>query len=92
MAQKVEVDWSTSLGGTMIVTCPKKVSCDLKKIFCYNLQKILVDAGKKQIKLAFSIMAHNELPLLEVLLSTIFRPYHSYCIFVDAKAPSEFLR
>ena len=57
-----------------------------------KLQKTLPDDGKKQIKLGFSIMAHNELPLLEVLLSTIFRPYHSYCIFVDAKAPQEFLR
>ena len=52
----------------------------------------MLHKNEAPIKLAFSIMVHDELPLLEVLLSTIFRPYHSYCIFVDGKASPQFTR
>lgn len=40
--------------------------------------------------LAYSIVAHNQIGLLESLLVSIFRPQNSYCIFVDAKATSRF--
>ena len=36
--------------------------------------------------LAFSIVAHSHLGLLEAQLATIFRPNNAYCIFVDSKA------
>jgi hypothetical protein len=42
--------------------------------------------------LAFAIMAHNEITVLEVLLATVFRQLHSYCIFVDAKADPNFYK
>ena len=35
--------------------------------------------------LAFVIVAHSHLGLLEAQLSTIFRPHNAYCIFVDSK-------
>jgi len=40
--------------------------------------------------LAFSILCHSNIGLLEVLLSTTFRPHNSYCIYVDTKASSSF--
>ena len=40
--------------------------------------------------LAFSIVAHSHLGLLEAQLATIFRPHNAYCIFVDSKAIPSF--
>ena len=45
---------------------------------------------EKRIPLAFSIIAHEQFPLLETLIASIFRPHNLYCIFVDAKAATEF--
>ena len=36
--------------------------------------------------LAFSIVTHSHLGLLEAQLATTFRPNNAYCIFVDSKA------
>lgn len=55
-----------------------------------------ISAGKPvtqeelQTPLAFSIIAHNQISLLETLIASIFRPHNAYCIFVDAKASPEF--
>ncbi len=40
--------------------------------------------------LAFSIVAHSQLGLLEAQLASIFRPHNAYCLFVDGKAPDAF--
>ena len=40
--------------------------------------------------LAFSIVAHSHLGLLEAQLATIFRPHNGYCIFVDSKANNSY--
>ena len=45
---------------------------------------------ERQSPLAFSIMVHDQLPLLETMIALLFRPHNSYCIFVDKKAPTEF--
>jgi len=42
--------------------------------------------AERKIPFAFSILNHSNLGLLEALLSVIFRPHNSYCIYVDAKA------
>ena len=39
-------------------------------------------AEEEKTKLAFSIVAHDQLGLLEILLHLIFRPYHAYCIYI----------
>lgn len=39
---------------------------------------------------AYSILNHSNLGLLEALLSVIFRPHNSYCIYVDAKASDQY--
>ena len=44
-----------------------------------------------KVPLAFSILCHSNLGILEVLLASIFRPQNYYCIYVDNKAPLEFL-
>ena len=45
---------------------------------------------KHQLPLAFAIMAHSDLSLLEVLLATIFRPQYSFCIFIESGADPKF--
>ena len=49
-----------------------------------------VSQEERQISLAFSIIAHDQFSLLETLIASLFRPHNSYCIFVDAKATTEF--
>ena len=49
-----------------------------------------VSSIERQISLAFSIIAHDQFSLLETLIASLFRPHNSYCIFVDAKATTEF--
>ncbi len=41
--------------------------------------------------LAFSILCHSNLGILEALLASIFRPHHAYCIYVDNKVDTEFV-
>ena len=41
-------------------------------------------------KLAFSYVVHDDPSLFEILLHLTFRPYNSYCIYVDYKATEEF--
>ena len=43
-----------------------------------------------ETEIAFGIVTHSQIGLLESLLASIFRPHHSYCIFVDAKSTSKF--
>jgi hypothetical protein len=49
-----------------------------------------VSQEERQISLAFSIIAHDQFSLLETLIASLFRPHNSYCIFVDAKATTDF--
>ena len=46
---------------------------------------------EKKVPLAFSILCHSNLGILEALLASIFRPQNYYCIYVDNKVSSEFL-
>ena len=39
-----------------------------------------------QVPFAYSVLNHANIGLLEALLSAIFRPHNSYCIYIDAKA------
>ena len=50
-----------------------------------------VSNEEKKVPLAFSILCHSNLGILEALLASIFRPQNYYCIYVDNKAPAEFL-
>ena len=38
-----------------------------------------------QVPFAYSVLNHANIGLLEALLSAIFRPHNSYCIYIDAK-------
>jgi hypothetical protein len=40
--------------------------------------------------MAFSIMCHSNLGILEALLASIFRPHNYYCVYVDNKVSLEF--
>ncbi len=39
------------------------------------------------MRLAFSLTFHRDLGSVETFLRTTFRPGHSFCLYVDAKAP-----
>ena len=39
-----------------------------------------------QVPFAYSVLNHANIGLLEALLSAIFRPHNSYCIYIDAKS------
>ena len=41
--------------------------------------------------LAFSIIAHHEVGLFEILLHLIFRPYNAYCIYVGSSSEPEMI-
>ena len=41
-------------------------------------------------KLAFSFTVHDNPSVFEILLHLTFRPYNSYCIYIDNKATDEF--
>ena len=45
-----------------------------------------------ELPLAFSIVAHGHLGLLEAQLASLFRSHNSFCIYVDKKAPDVFRR
>ena len=49
-----------------------------------------ISKAERQTPLAFSILAHDQFPLLETLIALLFRPHNSYCIFVDAKAAADY--
>ena len=38
------------------------------------------------VPFAYSVLNHANIGLLESLLSTIFRPHNSYCIYIDDKS------
>ena len=42
------------------------------------------------MKLAFSILVHENVGIFETLLHMIFRPQHSYCVHIDSKAKQSF--
>ena len=69
----------------------KRLSADCSNYFHgHNSSSLYYEKWRNETNLAFSLVVHNQIGLFEALLSSIFRPYHSYCIFVDAKATSRF--
>ena len=54
---------------------------------CFLFQQ---SEAERKNPFAFSILNHSNLGLLEALLSVIFRPHNSYCIYVDAKASDKY--
>jgi len=46
----------------------------------------------KTVRLAFSIVAHDELAILEILLGMLAKPQHAICIFVDEKVSANVKR
>ena len=54
----------------------------------FSLQK--QTEAERKVPFAFSILNHSNLGLLETLLSVIFRPHNSYCLYIDAKAPDSY--
>ena len=40
---------------------------------------------EKASRLALSFVVHGQPGLFEILLHLMFRPWHSYCIYIDAK-------
>ena len=61
-----------------------------KHIIEWSFYSNQVSSIERQISLAFSIIAHDQFSLLETLIASLFRPHNSYCIFVDAKATTQF--
>merc|ERR1719233_1236269 len=49
------------------------------------------EAKEKETPLAFSILAHKDAIQLSKLLSTIFRPWNSYCLQLDSKSSPKFI-
>ena len=49
-----------------------------------------VTEDEKSLQLAFSIVLHSNLGLLEAQLAALFRPQNAYCIYIDQKAPDSF--
>ena len=45
-----------------------------------------------EIKLAFTIVTHDQLGLFEVLLHSIFRPYNAYCIYIGSNTAENYRR
>jgi len=45
---------------------------------------------EKDLPFAYSILNHGNIGLLEALLSTIFRPHNSFCIYIDAKSSEKY--
>lgn len=68
---------------------------DLQLNDCHKyVEDIKVDiseAKEKETPLAFSILAHKDAIQLSKLLSTIFRPWNSYCLQLDSKSSPEFI-
>lgn len=66
--------------------------------FSYNRDYLIFDIfsimqktiGEEKVTLAFSILCHGNIGLLEALMASIFRPQNIYCIYVDDKAPTEY--
>ena len=58
----------------------------------YIMYFIMFQTTKMELQnpIAFSILAHEQFSVLEVLIATIFRPHNSYCIFIDEKASGQF--
>ena len=44
---------------------------------------------EERYPLAFSILAHANIGILETILATTFRPHNAYCIYIDNKASAE---
>jgi hypothetical protein len=69
-----------------LIFLPSRQRCYLPN----PLQKIHIffkqTEAERMTPFAYSILNHSSLGLLEALLSVIFRPHNSYCIYVDAKA------
>ena len=53
------------------------------KIVIYRFPVYKKDEDE-ETKLAFTIVAHDQLGLFEILLHLIFRPYNAYCIYVGS--------
>jgi hypothetical protein len=41
---------------------------------------------EKKLPIAFSIITHGHLGILEAQLATLFKPHNAYCIYIDKKA------
>ena len=41
---------------------------------------------ERKLPIAFSIITHGHLGILEAQLATLFKPYNAYCIYIDKKA------
>ena len=85
---------SLDLTQVYIILVSNKKKKVLKKhtytfLFYYVFVQVIEE--EKKIPLAFSILCHSNLGILETLLASIFRPQNYYCIYVDNKAPVEFL-
>ena len=40
---------------------------------------------EKSLPIAFSIVTHGHLGVLEAQLATLFKPHNAYCIYIDKK-------
>ena len=41
---------------------------------------------ERKLPIAFSIITHGHLGILEAQLATLFKPHNAYCIYIDKKA------
>ena len=75
------------------LTSTKAIFCSLKSHTCSMIEIWIfqVTEEEKRVPLAFSILCHSNLGILEALLASIFRPQNYYCIYVDKKAPIDFV-
>jgi hypothetical protein len=66
-----------------------RLDLDLRENLEENLRKLnskLEDKREVPVRLAFSLLVHENVGIFETLLQLIFHPQHSYCIHVDLKA------
>lgn len=49
-----------------------------------------VRPSEKKTPLAFALVTHGHLGILEAQLATLFRPHNAYCIFIDKKSSASF--
>ena len=50
------------------------------------------DDADADLKLAFTFVIHDQVGLFELLFYLIFRPKHSYCVFMGSNVPVRFLK
>ena len=58
-------------------------------VYCRTIRLNFREDENIPTRIAFSFVVHDQPGLFEILLHLMFRPYHAYCIYIDAKTKRE---